>query len=174
MTAPHQKQSIDLSHVSQILKYPRQVPERVDALILHRCPVVPGMVQSRTVGWVVLFTVISFGVYGLYWLYAVTRELRAATGDTELRPWRNVVFTLSTCGLGGYLAAYRLDQCLQRELVRAYPRSRAKRLDDAALILLPALIPGLGLLIAQGLLQRDLNRLASAALHSQGHDVLLA
>jgi Domain of unknown function (DUF4234) len=148
----------------------RQALPRADvAITLFALPTIPGVIRPRRVWLVLLLTVATAGFYGLLWLHAVSRELRAASRDPRVSPAANVALTVMSCGLLGLCAAYVLDRCLQQELSRALPRTRPRYLDYLALILVQLLVPGLGLLIAQALLQRDLNTLAHLSLEAHGH-----
>jgi hypothetical protein len=55
--------------------------------------------SQRAVWLVVLFTVLTLGLYLFYWDYATTRDLRRATGRTDLRPWMDLLLSLHTLGL---------------------------------------------------------------------------
>jgi hypothetical protein len=67
-------------------------------------------VKTRRVWSVVLLTVVTFGIYGVFWYYKVNRELRdfgAAHGDRELgssRPWRSLLAVT----IGGVIEVPRL------------------------------------------------------------------
>jgi hypothetical protein len=148
-----------------------EVP-RLRALTLSKMPAIPGVIAPRPLWLVTLLTVVTFGIYGLLWIRAVSRELREATNDAEIRPTRNAVLTFLTCSLWAFVVAWDLDGRVQAQLARMDPSHKPRYLDFLALVLVNFVLPGVGLLIAQALLQRDLNELARTASRAHGHAAL--
>ncbi len=149
-----------------------EVP-RLRALTLAKMPAIPGVIAERAVWLVSILTVVTFGVYGLVWIRAVSRELREATDDAEIRPTRNAALTFATCSLWAFVVAWDLDGRVQAQLARMDPAHKPRFLDFVALVLVNVVLPGVGLLIAQALLQRDLNLLSRTAAEAHGHAALV-
>ena len=69
------------------------------------------MVKKRSIVFAVIFSFVTFGLYGLYWIYKVTNEMNTllykkdATGGLM-----SVIFTLVTFGIYGFFWAYRLGE----------------------------------------------------------------
>lgn len=139
---------------------------------LYRMRTIPGVLPARSALWTTLLTLVTCGLYGVYWVYSTTESLSSALDDEELSPKVSAVATAGTLGLYGIHVAYQLDQRIQRELGKLDARHRPLFLDYVALVLVHILLPGLGFLIAQHLLQRDLNALRRAARAAHGHDQL--
>ncbi|MBR1495074.1 MAG: DUF4234 domain-containing protein [Acidaminococcaceae bacterium] len=66
-------------------------------------------VKPRSVAKALIFTILSCGLYGLYWLVAITDEMdilvnrKNGTGGLM-----SLIFTILTCGLYGLFWAYKL------------------------------------------------------------------
>lgn len=76
------------------------------------------MVQRRSVGVCILLTLVTCGIYGIYWYICMVNDVNALTGKAE--PSGGVVFLLSlvTCGIYGlvwlYQAGVAMDQLRTR------------------------------------------------------------
>lgn len=72
-------------------------------------PVNNGGVKPRSIALSLIFTLVTCGLYGLYWIVKVTDEMntllnrRNATGGLM-----SVIFTIITCGFYGFYWAYKL------------------------------------------------------------------
>lgn len=72
-------------------------------------PVNNGRVKPRSIALSLIFTLVTCGLYGLYWIVKVTDEMnillnrRNATGGLM-----SVIFTIITCGFYGFYWAYKL------------------------------------------------------------------
>jgi hypothetical protein len=65
-------------------------------------------VHVRTPALVVLFTLCTGGLYGLYWLYRTSAELHEALReDEEIRPALEILLTVLTLGLYGFWIVLR-------------------------------------------------------------------
>ena len=60
-----------------------------------------GVIARRRPGLAALLAVVTGGVYGLVWLYRVSRELRDTNSHEEIRPTRDVMLTVLTLGSTG-------------------------------------------------------------------------
>jgi hypothetical protein len=45
------------------------------------------MVKYRHLAWVIVFTLITFGIYGIYWLVMTTLELKELKSKSAPNPW---------------------------------------------------------------------------------------
>lgn len=74
------------------------------------------MVEQRNVALCVILTIVTCGIYGIYWLICLVNDLNYATGDVQ-SPSGGMVFLLDivTCGIYGlywcYKAGDKLDPC---------------------------------------------------------------
>jgi hypothetical protein len=121
--------------------------------------VAPGIVQERAPLTTLLLSLVTCGIYGLYWQFKTSDELRAATGDDSINPLLELLLTLVTVGIWGVYVMYRNAQKIHRVLASRDP----SRNDPSQTILILA-IAGYFVLVTQlmalWLLQEEMNQLA--------------
>jgi hypothetical protein len=64
-------------------------------------------VTKRNPAAVVLFTILTFGLYAYYWLYATSAELKQETGRRDISPLLDAFLAFMTAGVWGVWAGYR-------------------------------------------------------------------
>ena len=79
----------------------------------QQAPVVPGPQgpTERNIGIAILLSIITCGIYAIYWFITLTNEVNAKYGDPNATSG-GVAFllTLVTCGIYGYFWAYKLGE----------------------------------------------------------------
>lgn len=113
------------------------------------------MIQKRSIGLCILFSIITLGIYGIYWFVKLHNEAKIAANDPE-GPSAGVAFllTLVTCGIYGYYWSYKQGEKLDKACVdRGMPTS------SRSVVYLVLTIFGLGI-IAYALMQDTLNKMA--------------
>lgn len=69
------------------------------------------MIQPRSIVLAVLLSIITCGIYSLYWIYRITEDLNLLTGNYRATSGGMVVlFTIITCGIYGLYWAYKMGQ----------------------------------------------------------------
>lgn len=134
--------------------YGSQRSARSDAALID-----PQAVANRHPAVVVLLSLVTCGLYGVYWLYRTTAELRNATGDDRLRPGVDLLIGLLTLGLWYIFVQYRNARVIHRARSAFEPGVS----DHSVLVLVLnvlALFVGVTGLVAIYVLQGDLNELA--------------
>ncbi|MGF1468272.1 MAG: DUF4234 domain-containing protein [Sandaracinaceae bacterium] len=109
---------------------------------------------------VVLLSVLTFGLYALYWLYQTTRELKEETDREDLHPMLDVLLVPLTFGLWGIWATYRNAGVVHDELLDR-GESHVDRSLAVALFSAMSVFASWFWLVSIGLLQQDYNQLAS-------------
>lgn len=77
------------------------------------------MVQTRNVALCIVLTIVTCGLYGIYWIICLVNDFNYATGDVQ-SPSGGMVFLLSlvTCGIyriyWSYKAGDKLDRVKQQ------------------------------------------------------------
>lgn len=108
--------------------------------------------KHRSVGMSVFFTVITCGIYGLYWFVCLTDESNECTGKGTTSGGMSLLFTIITCGIYGYYWAYKMgDKLDQARAERGVPTG------SQAILYLVLTVFGLGI-VAYALIQSELNR----------------
>jgi hypothetical protein len=108
---------------------------------------------------VLVLTLLTFTLYGYYWLYKTTAELRDETGRGDLSPGVDLLLAVLTLGLWGLYATWR-NATVVHETLRA---RGVDHTDSSATVLifnLSSFIWGAGWLVSLLFLQSDYNRLA--------------
>lgn len=143
--------SAPASHAELYIRARAKVPVKVrllDGEIRRRSPML-------TVGLVLA----TFGIYGIFWLYALSRELKRTTLHAEMRPTRDLVLMLVTLGLYGIVVLHRHARMIHGVSVY-FDRSHDDRSAEALTFALGGLLSaGLLGLFAVHLLQRQMNEL---------------
>ena len=72
-------------------------------------PPVYGRVGKRGIALSIIFSLVTCGLYGLYWIIKVTDEINVLLGrENATGGLMTVIFTILTCGLYGFYWAYKL------------------------------------------------------------------
>lgn len=71
------------------------------------------MKRYRSVGMCVVLTIITCGIYGLYWMYCVHNDVQTVSGHPMgVEGGMVIVLTLITCGIYGLYWNYKMGQAL--------------------------------------------------------------
>ncbi len=68
---------------------------------------------------VLLFTILTCGIYYYYWLYTTASDIRNFLGDADINPGMDVLLTIITCGLYQFYWYYKYNQKLMEMQDRA-------------------------------------------------------
>ena len=115
--------------------------------------------KQRSVGIAILLTIITCGIYGIYWLIMLNDETNYVSGHQQDGTSGGVVFllTLVTCGIYGYYWCYK-----QGEKLNEAKMQRGIMVDSSASVLYLILsIFGLSI-VSYALMQSELNKNASS------------
>jgi hypothetical protein len=74
--------------------------------------------MKRSVAMAIVFTIITCGVYGIYWLYQLLTSLYHLNKQ-ESTAGMDIVFTFITCGIYGIYLAYKIGK-MEAEAYRNY------------------------------------------------------
>ncbi len=108
------------------------------------------MVEYRSVGKALVLSIITFGIYGIYWFIKITDEVAEITGDHNNASGGMAFFlTLITCGLYELFWAYKMGEKLDR-----YENVDGSR----GLIYLALMLFGVGI-ITNCLIQDSINKI---------------
>ena len=68
------------------------------------------MATNRSIPLCIIFTLLTFGIYGIYWFIKLTDELNANSSIKTAGGGTALVFTLLTGGIYGYYWIYKQGQ----------------------------------------------------------------
>ncbi len=113
------------------------------------------MITKRSIGLAILLSVITCGIFGIYWFIVLTDDTNVAANDQQGTSG-GVAFllTLVTCGIYGYYWAYK-----QGEKLDYAKQARNVPSSNSNILYLILQIFGLGI-IGYALMQDNLNKIA--------------
>ena len=110
------------------------------------------MIKQRSVAMVIILTFITCGIYGLFWMYAITEELSHATNDPNFSGAKALIFLLLTCGIYGLFWYYAVGQ-----KIAEMQRQHNMLIKDNGVLYIVLTIFGLGI-IADAIIQAEMNK----------------
>ena len=110
-------------------------------------------IQKRSIVSVILFSIITCGIYGLYWMYQVAKELQLATGKSQFSPAIILVLGLFVSPVGFVLLAMECNDRLND--IRA-----AKGMPPADNMVLWVVLGILLPIVQVALIQNEINQVA--------------
>lgn len=111
-------------------------------------------IQKRDVVKCVIFTIITCGIYGIYWFVKITDDTNTLAGEQGTNGVTAFILTIVTCGIYGIYWAYK--QGVKIESIRA-----AKGLPSGSLPILYLVLELVGVgIVAYALMQNELNTLS--------------
>ena len=113
------------------------------------------MTRERNIAVSIILSIVTCGIYAIYWFVVVTDDARLASGDSQA-PSGGIAFllTLVTCGIYGLYWAYKMG----KTLAMAQQNNNLPVEDNSVLYLILQLV-GLGI-INYALMQNTLNQIA--------------
>ena len=112
------------------------------------------MVQRRDIVVCIILSIVTCGIYGLYWMSTLTDDMNQLTGDYSTSGVTAVVFTIITCGIYGLYWMYKQGEKLDNvKAQRGYPTS------NSALLFLVLAIFRLGI-VSYAIMQNEINNFA--------------
>ena len=113
------------------------------------------MIEKRKIGLCILFTIITCGIYGIYWFVKLHNQVKIAVGETDGTS-AGVAFllTLVTCNIYGLYWSYKQGEKLDQAFL-----NRGMPTGSRSIIYLVLSIFSLGI-VACALMQDSLNKIA--------------
>jgi len=106
--------------------------------------------SQRNVGVAILLSIITCGIYTLYWMYKVTQEITEYNNENA-NPGIELLLSLVTCGIYYYYWNYKMGKRIAQ--------ARGTSSDDSILFLILAIF-GLGI-VSLAIMQSQMNNIAS-------------
>lgn len=108
------------------------------------------MKQPRSVGLCIVLSIITCGIYGIYWLYCIHEDVQEVCGyPMSVSGGMVIVLSIVTCGIYGYYWNYKMGQFL--DAAKGAPGG------SSGVLYLVLSIFGLDI-VALALMQSELNR----------------
>ncbi len=111
-------------------------------------------VPQRSIVTCIILSIVTCGIYGIYWMYTLAEDVKAMSGDPSAPSGGMVILlTLITCGIYGYIWMYKQGETLDR-----IKSSRGMYSTNSGIIYLVLSILGLGI-VSYALMQDSINKL---------------
>ena len=113
------------------------------------------MIERRNIAVCIVLTLVTCGIYGIYWIVCLTNDVNTVSGDVNGTSGGMVVLlTIVTCGIYGIYWAYK-----QGEKLDFTKNNRGIPSSNSGVLYLILQIFGFGI-IAYALMQNELNKLS--------------
>ena len=114
-----------------------------------------GGVPNRSIVTAIILSVVTCGIYGLYWFVCLTNDSNKASGDYKTSGGMALLYTIITCGIYGLYWYYQMG----KKMAQAGTNNGVDIQDNSILYLVLGVF-GLGI-VDYCLIQNDLNKIAS-------------
>lgn len=112
------------------------------------------MVNQRSIASAIILTLITCGIYGIYWFIVLTNDVGTVSGDRSFTGGKHFLLTLVTCGIWSLIWSYQTGKHIAEA-----QRQRGLMVSDNSTLYLVLTIFGLGI-VTYALVQLDVNNLA--------------
>ena len=109
--------------------------------------------EKRNIGLAIVFTMITCGIYGLYWLYKMTEEVHCLVGRrTTASGGMVILYTLLSCGIYSFYWMYKMGETMtEAKMMRGMHADQ-----NSALLYIVLAIFALGI-VSEALIQSSIN-----------------
>lgn len=114
------------------------------------------MIKQRNIAVCIVLTILTCGIYALYWFYAMTKETTENNKVYTTSAGMALLLTIVTCGLYGLYWYYQMGKGLDD-----LKTSKGQPASEHSLIYLLLGVFGLGI-VSYALMQSELNSVANA------------
>ena len=115
------------------------------------------MLKQRSIAVCIILSIITCGIYGIYWFIVLTDDANTASGTAGTTGGIAFLLSLVTCGIYGLYWMYK-----QGEKIDTAKTSRGQSSSNTGILYLILAILGLGI-VSYALMQNELNQLADVA-----------
>ena len=110
--------------------------------------------QERNIAVSIILTIVTCGIYGIYWFIVLTDEVKTEAKDENMMSGGlSFILTLITCGIFGIYWAYKMGKALEM----AKKNNNLTPTDNSVLYLILQIF-GLGI-VNYAIMQNDLNEI---------------
>lgn len=110
--------------------------------------------EKRSIGVAILLSIITCGIYIIYWMYKITKDVTSFNGENT-NPAMELLLMFVTCGIYTYFWNYKMGKRLYTAQLNAGDTHAS---DESVLYLILAIF-GLGI-VSVAIMQSNINKLA--------------
>lgn len=116
--------------------------------------------KERNIVVSIILTIVTCGIYGIYWFVSLTDEVTAESGESFTSGVLAFILTIITCNIYGIYWAYKMGKLLQQAQIRKGNPSAA---DNSVLYCLLAVF---GFQIVNwALIQNEMNQMSGTGMN---------
>lgn len=112
------------------------------------------MVKQRNIALCIIFTIITCGIYGIYWFICLSNDANTVSQTAGTSGGMAFLLTMITCGIYGLYWMYK-----QGEKIDFANKNRGIESSNSGVLYLVFAIFGLGI-VSYALMQNSINKLA--------------
>lgn len=112
------------------------------------------MLIQRNIGVAIILSLITCGIYAIYWFIVLTNDVGKLSGDSSFTGGKHFLLTLVTCGIWSYIWSFQVGKH-----VSEIQRQRGLMVSDNSVLYLVLTFFGLGI-VTYALVQSDVNKFA--------------
>lgn len=111
------------------------------------------MISRRSVAFAIILSLITCGLYTIYWFIVLTNEVGELSGDYTFTGGKHFLLTLVTCGIWSFIWYYQVGKHIAEA-----QRQRYQYPSDNSVLYVILTLFGLGI-VTYALVQSDVNKL---------------
>ncbi len=73
-----------------------------------------GRIEERSIATNVILSIITCGIYGIFWFITLTNDTKIVSGDADFSGGKYFLLNLITCGVFGIYWGYKLGQNINK------------------------------------------------------------
>ncbi len=113
------------------------------------------MILKRNIGLCIVLSIVTCGIYSLYWLACMANDVNMAAGEQDTTGGMVVLFTIITCGIYGWYWMYKTGEKIRMaQTNRQFPY-----VSDSGIVYIVLAVVGLSI-VSYALIQSELNKIA--------------
>lgn len=112
------------------------------------------MIKERNVALCIILSIVTCGIYGLYWFVCITDDVNTAAEEQWTTGAMALILTIVTCGIYGIYWAYKMG-----EKIDIAKNRRGQNSSNSGILYIILCVLGLGI-VTYALVQNELNQMA--------------
>ncbi|MCY7487485.1 DUF4234 domain-containing protein [Paenibacillus alvei] len=109
--------------------------------------------QQRSIALAIILTLVTCGLYGIYWFIVLTNEVGRLNRDPDFTGLKHFLLTIVTCGIWSFIWAYQIG----KQISAAQYYRNCPQTDNSVLYMVLTFF-GLAIIV-HALVQTDANKL---------------
>ena len=115
------------------------------------------MIQKRGIAEVIILSLVTCGIYAMYWIYAMSNDIKTYLDDETINPGLELLLTVVTCGIYGIYWYYKFGK-----LVCTCQEKANINVEDNSTVYIILAVFGLSI-VNVGLMQNAMNLVIDAS-----------